>query len=245
MQGVISALNADAKKTNETLGTLREQVDAMTKERDAANEAATAAMAAVSAANDALSSAVEQARQDEAAMIAKETREWQIHFANWAGGILFIATIALAACCLLLSVAGTFFKKAAFVAGIWCAACFALARFLSSPWFDYAWKITAALLAVGGVAWAAWELRQAIKRSQAAKKASDNAMVAEKIIPVLDNYYKQVASPEAIQDMDKSGGLWDALDDLGGAYDAAVKRIKAEQAENTVKQIKASIELAN
>lgn len=245
MQGIISGLNADAGKLNNKLGELQSSVDTLTAQRDAAQEDSTLAQKAVQDARDTLAIEVAKARQNEASRIASETRAWQVKVVSWTGGVLFIASIALAACCFLLPLAGSIFKKAAFVAGIGCAACFALARFLSSPWFDYAWKITAGALIVAGIGWAAWELRQAIKRSQAAKKAADNAMVAEKIIPVLDNYYKHVASPEAIQDMDKSGGLWDSLDDLGGAYDAAVKRIKAEQAENTVKQIKASIELAN
>jgi hypothetical protein len=244
MQGVINTLNADAKKTNETLGTLREQVAAMTKERDEAQDTSEKALQQAEEATANLKAAVAKAKADEASQLAAETRAWEVKLVLWMGEILFVAAIALAACCFLLPVAVAIFKKAAFVAGIGCAACFAFARFLSSPWFDYAWKATAGALAVAAIGWAAWELRQAIKRSKAAEKAADNAMVAEKIIPVLDNYYKHVASPEAIKDMDKPGGLWDTLDDLGGSYDAAVKRIKAEQAENPVEQIKASIALA-
>lgn len=243
MQGVIKDLRADAEKANKTLGELQQSVEDLTKERDAAQKAAKLAQERVDMAAQELATAIDKARKDEAARIARETREWQIHMANWAGGGLFVVTLGLAACCFLLPVAGSIFKKSAFIAGIGCAACFALARFLSSPWFDVAWKITAGSLIVAGIGLAAWELRQAIKRSQAARKAADNAMVAERIIPVIDNYYKHVASPEAVKDMDKIGGLWDLLDDLGGAYDAAVKRIKADQAENTIAEIKASIAL--
>ena len=230
-----------ASEKSAEIGRLEQKLTIATLDAEKAREEAQAALTKASDAQASVTAQIKDAVAQEDARIAAETRAWQVNAANLAGGGLFVAALGLAACCFLLPVASTIFKKSAFVAGIGCAACFALARFLSSPWFDYAWKITAGALIVAGIGWAAWELRQAIKRSQAARKAADNAMVAEKIIPVLDNYYKHVASPEAIKDMDKPGGLWDALDDLGGDYDASVKRIKAEQAENTVKQIKESV----
>ena len=238
MQGVINTLNADAKKTNETLGTLREQVDAITKERDAANEAATAALAKVKKAERALAAAVDKALQDEAAEIAKQTREWQIHFANWAGCGLFVAALGLAAAAWFLSAASGKLGEGAIIAFALCVGCFAFARFLGNAWFM---PIAGGLYGVAFAGWIAWKIRTGIKEREAAKTATDNALVTANLVPALDDYYDNQASPEAKADMAEK--LFPSLESLGGAYDAAVKRLKASQCDITVSEIKASIAL--
>ena len=224
MQGVIADLKTDATTQAKKLGELDASIKQLTKERDAAQEAAELAQKAVQDAEDALTAAVEKARQDEAARIARETREWQIHAANWIGGGLFVAALGLAACCFLLPVASTIFKKSAFVAGIGCAACFALARFLSSPWFDYAWKITAGTLVVAGIAWAAWEIRSAIRRREAEKVADDNELTVKPIISTLDTAYDE-ADIEHQAWMDAQ--IFEVLGKQGPQYSAAIHEIKA------------------
>jgi len=156
--------------------------------------------------------------------MAAETRVWQVKVVSWTGGVLFIAAIALAACCFLLPVAVSMFKKAAFIAGIGCAACFALARFLSSPWFDVAWKITVGAIVVSGLAWAALEIRQAIKRSKAEKLAATSEMAVKPIITTLDTVYDE-ADAEHQTWMDSQ--IFDALGKQGAQYSAAIHEIKA------------------
>jgi hypothetical protein len=231
----------DAQDKATQIGVLTTERDSAKAEAEQARREATDALAATASAQADVEAQIADAKAQEAARILADIRAKEVNAALWAGGICGIAALGCIAGMIFLSAAAKMFGRGAATAGVLCMVCFGFARFLGSPWFDLAWKVTAGTLAVGGVAWVAWEIRTAIKRREAEKVAADNAMVAEKIIPVLDNYYKHVASPEAVADMDKTGGLWDSLDDLGGAYDAAVKRIKAAQAENTVAQIKKSI----
>jgi hypothetical protein len=238
LMGVIHTLHDDANKTHGTIGQLLSKTEQLTKERDAANEAATAALARVQKAEEDLADAVEQARQDEADRIAKETREWQIHAANWTGGGLFVAALGLAAAAWFITGASKKLGEGAIIAFALCVGCFAFARFLGNAWFM---PIACGLYGVGFAGWIAWKIRTGIKEREAAKTATDNALVTANLVPALDDYYDNQASPEAKADMAKK--LFPALESLGGAYDAAVKRLKAAQCDTTLSEIKASIAL--
>ena len=234
------AAMADGKALSARVGALTEQVEQAKATESKARQEALEARNALAGEVEKHAQEIEDAKRIERDHIAAETRAAQVRMANTAGGICGVSALACIAGAIWLSAAAAKFLRGAALAGVLCVVCFGFARFAASPLFM---PVTASVCGLLLAWWMAWEIRSAIKRREAEKVSADNAIVAEKIIPVLDNYYKHVASPEAIKDMDKTGGLWDALDDLGGAYDAAVKRIKAEQAENTVKQIKASIAL--
>lgn len=224
MLGVINDLTTQAGQLNTKMGELTKAAQVAQAERDKAQDAADKALQQAKDATATLAAAVAKAKADEAARLAAETRAWQVKVVSWTGGILFIATIALAACCFLLPVAVTIFKKAAFVAGMGCAACFAMARFLSSPWFDIAWKVTAGALIVAGIGWAAWELRQAIKRSQVAKVTAANELAVKPIITTLDTAY-DAADAEHQAWMDAQ--IFEVLGKEGAQYSAAIHEIKA------------------
>ena len=102
--------------------------------------------------------------------------------------------------------------------------CFGFARFLGSPWFDVVWKATAGILAVGGVAWAAWEIRSAIRRREAEKVAADNELTVKPIISTLDTVYDE-ADIEHQAWMDAQ--IFEVLGKQGAEYSAAIHEIKA------------------
>lgn len=229
MQRVIDGLNADAKTTNAMIGELSQRIEQLTKERGAAQAVADAALKRARDATDAIAAAVADATAGERARLEAETRAWQARSANWLGGSLGVFALVCIAGMIFFPEAAKLFRKAGIIAGVGSVALLALARFLSSPWFDAAWKVTLAAGAAGGIAWGLLELRSAIKRAREAKKAGEVAMVADTVILRLDTYYDNEASPEAKADMDEK--LWPALQREGPAYDAAVKRIKAEQCD--------------
>ena len=194
MQGVIDTLNADAAKTNETLGTLREQVDALTKERDTANEATKRALERVQEAEQSLAAAVEQTRRDEAARIARETREWQIHAANWAGGGLFVATLGLAAAAWFIPISRRMFGEGAIVAMALCVGCFAFARLLGNPLFL---PVACGAYGVGLLGWAAWKVRSGMREREAEESAKAAVEKADRytawgasVVPAIDDIYE-------------------------------------------------------
>ena len=194
MQGVIDTLNADAAKTNETLGTLREQVDALTKERDTANEATKRALERVQEAEQSLAAAVEQTRRDEAARIARETREWQIHAANWAGGGLFVAALGLAAAAWFIPVSKKMFGEGAIVAMALCVGCFAFARLLGNPLFL---PVACGVYGIGFLGFLAWKVRSGIREREAEESAKAAVEKADRytawgasVVPAIDDIYE-------------------------------------------------------
>ena len=224
MMGVVNTLTQQAGALNSELGKLKQSVETAQAERDVAQAKADEAFQKAKDATATLAAAVAKAKADEASKLAADTRAWQVKVVSWTGGGLFVVAIALAACCFLLPVAVSMFKKAAVIAGIGCVACFAMARFLSSPWFDYAWKITAGTLIIAGLGWAAWEIRQAIKRSKAEKLAATNEMAVKPIIATLDTAY-DAADAEHQAWMDSQ--IFEALGKHGAQYSAAIHEIKA------------------
>ena len=233
MLGVVNTLTQQAGVLNSELGKLKQSVETAKSERDLAQAKAAEAFQKAKDATASLEAAVAKAKSDEASRLAAETRAWQVKVVSWTGGVLFIAAIALIACCFLLPVAVSMFKKAACVAGIGCVACFALARFISSPWFDYVWKITAGTLVVAGLGWAAWEVRQAIRRNKVDKLAATSEMAVKPIITTLDTAY-DAADTDHQAWMDAQ--IFDALGKQGAQYSAAIHEIKASIAlEKTFK----------
>lgn len=226
MQGVIKDLQASAGTLNTQLGKAQEAVKAAQAERDKLQQAVDAALKRAQEAEQNLVSAVAKAKADEDARIAAETRAWQVHAANWAGGALGILALACIAGMIFLSAAISPFRKAAVVCGAGCVICFAFARFAASDWFM---PVTLSVTGLALSGWAAWEIRAAIKRKEATKKAGEASMVANTIISALDTYYDTQASTEAKADMDAK--LWPALEAVGPAYAAAVNRIKAAQCD--------------
>ena len=216
MQGVINTLNADAKKTNETLGTLREQVDAMTMERDAANEAATAALARVQKAEEDLSAAVEKARQDEAQAIRME----QVRFCNRWGGFAALAALAAGISAYWLGTIGLVLFGGM---GLSSMILFGAARFLSSPWFGW----TAGAVVIVGVIAAivlVW------RKQEQAKASAKLGMAVKPIITVLDEAYDK-ADIEHQAWMDTQ--IFEVLGKQGAQYSAAIHEIKASIALET------------
>lgn len=228
MQGVINTLNENAKKTNETLGTLREQVDAMTKERDAANEAATAALERVHKAEAALASAVEQAVQNENKRVMAEVRASQVEFWNRCGYGLGIAALGLAAGAFFSPMAKKKLAEGSVLSAVLSAASFASARFFASKWFGWAMGIAGA---VAGGAYLFHKLKASHAASETAKKAAVYAKFGEFVVPVMDDAYDNAsAEDKAILDAK-------IFDQLSAVEDAQVKAL--------VDEIRASIKLAN
>lgn len=234
MQSVIHDLQTSAGQLNSELGKAQKEVATAQAERDEAVQAMNDAVKAAQEAQQNLEAAVAKAKADERARLEAETRAWQARSANWLGGILGIAALGCIAGMIFLPEAAKLFRKAGIVAGLGSVALLALARFLSSPWFDVAWKVTLATGAVCLLAWWLWELRAAILRARQANMSKEKAMVADTIIRRLDTYYDNDASSDAKLDMDAK--LWPALQSEGPAYDAAVKRIKAAQCDLQNKQ---------
>ena len=194
MQGVIGLLNADAAKTNETLGSIREQVDALTKERDAANEAAKQALAMVEEARDALTAAVAKAKADKDKEFAAKVKAWQVGAANWAGAGLFVAALGLAAAAWFLTVASKKLGEGAVVAFALCIGCFAFARFLGNAWFM---PIAGGLYGAGFAGWGAWKVRSGIREREAAESAKAAVEKADRyttwgasVVPAIDDIYE-------------------------------------------------------
>ena len=180
MQGVINTLNADAKKTNETLGQLLSQTEQLTKERDAANEAATAALARVQKAEEDLSAAVEKARQDEAQAIRME----QVRFCNRWGGFAALAALAAGISAYWLGTIGLVLFGGM---GLSSMILFGAARFLSSPWFGWT---AGAVVIVGVIAAIVLVWRKQRKASMADRYASFGVAV----VPELDRIYENKSS---------------------------------------------------
>lgn len=227
MQGVIDSLHSDATEQATKLGELSTRVTDLTSERDAAQKTADEALQRAQKAEQDLVAAVAKAVADEDARIAAETRAWQARAANWFGGGLLAAALACAAAAFLLPVSSKMFKEAAAVAFALCVGCFAFARFLSWHWFL---PVVGGAYAVIGAIWWAWKIRTGIREREKAKVARDNAKIVADLVPMIDDYYDNQASPEAKADM--AAKLFPALQAKGGAYDAAVKRFKAADCES-------------
>jgi hypothetical protein len=228
MQGVINTLNADAKKTNETLGTLREQVADLAKERDAANEAATAALERVHKAEAALASAVEQAVQNENKRVMAEVRASQVEFWNRCGYGLGIAALGLAAGAFFSPMAKKKLAEGSVLSAVLSAASFASARFFASKWFVWVMGIAGA---VAGGALLFHKLKTSHEASETAKKKLVYQKFGEAVVPVMDDAYDNAsAEDKAILDAK-------IFDQLSAVEDAQVKAL--------VDEIRASIKLAN
>jgi outer membrane murein-binding lipoprotein Lpp len=222
MRYVIDDLHDDATAQAKKLGELSSRIEQLTRERDAATEDATRALRAVEDAKAALAAAIQQARQDEAARIARETREWQIYAANWAGGGLFVATLGLAAAAWFLSAASKKLGEGAIVAFALCVGCFAFARFLGNPWFL---PVSGTLYGIGFAGWMAWKIKAGINEREAKVKASRDGLVAAVLVQKLNDFY-DASSAEMKAQLD--AGLFAELEKAGPAYAEAVKRIKAD-----------------
>ena len=210
MQGVLNTLNADAKKTNETLGQLLSQTKQLTKERDAANEAATAALARVHEAEEDLSAAVEKARQDEAQAIRLE----QVKFCNRWGGFAALAALAAGISAYWLGTIGLVLFGGL---GLSSLILFGAARFLSSPWFGW----TAGAVVIGAVI---ASIVLVLRKQRQADDAAKLGMAVKPIISALDTAY-DAADIEHQAWMDAQ--IFEVLGKQGAEYSAAIHEIKA------------------
>lgn len=227
MQGVIDSLHSDATEQATKLGELSTRVADLTKERDAAQKAADEAMQRAQKAEQDIAAAVANAVADEDARIAAETRAWQVRMANWAGAGLGALAAGCIAGAFFISAASKKLGEAAAIALALCVGFLAFARLLSHPWFL---PVAVGSYVIAGAAWAAWKIRTGIREREEAKVARDNAKIVADLVPMLDDYYDNHASPEAKADM--AAKLFPALQAKGGAYDAAVKRFKASDCES-------------
>lgn len=228
MQGVVKDLNADAAKTNQTIGELQKSVEQLTADRDAARDAAKSAIAAVNAANEALSSAVEQARQNENKRVMAQVRAEQVAFWNHCGYGLGIAALALAAGAFFSPVANRKLAEGSILSAVLSATSFASARFFASKWFGWAIGVVGA--AAGG-AYLFHKMKVSHAASETAKKALEYQKFGEAIVPVMDDAYNH-ASPEEKAILDAK-----IFDRLSAVEDASTKAL--------VDEIRASIKLAN
>lgn len=217
----------DAQDKAVQIGVLTTERDSAKAEAEQVRREATDALAAAAIAQADAERQVTDAKAQEAARIARETREWQIHAANWAGGGLFVATLGLAAAAWFIPISRRMFGEGAIVAMALCVGCFAFARLLGNPLFL---PVACGAYGVGLLGWAAWKVRSGMREKAAAKIAEDNARIVADLVPMLDDYYDKLASPEAKADM--AAKLFPALEAKGGAYDAAVKRFKAADCED-------------
>lgn len=226
MQQIINGLNADAKTTNAKLGELSQNIEQLTKERDAAQKAVTAAEAKVKQLEADLANAIEEGKRQMLAQI----RAQQVAYANW--GAVVCMSLAF-----LLSMAALWATgvrvKLLCMAGVsvgWSLSLAGLARWMGMLWFE----ITIGVVWVGiFIAFLVWLIRHGQLQAAAKKKAAEAGMVADKLVAAMDTYYDTKASDAAKADMDAS--LWPALANLGPAYNAAVKRIKAAQCDELSK----------
>jgi hypothetical protein len=212
MQGIINNLKIDATTQATKLGELDTQIKQLTKERDAAQESATRALEAVHDAEDALTAAVEQARQKALADVRAE----QVRMANELARWCMIAAMLCAAGAVFATGVRDRLIELTILAGCSAASCFAFARWLGSEWFMPTMIAAWGLIAVAYVAWMVNKARQV-------KFAKNAGLVAPTVIEVLDEVYEV---PENRTWMDAN--IFPALQDCGPAYDAAVKRIKAD-----------------
>jgi len=228
MQGVVKDLNADAAKTNQTIGELQKSVEQLTLDRSAAMDAAKSAMAAVNAANEALSSAVEQARQNENKRVMAQVRAEQVAFWNRCGYGLGMAALALASGAFFSPVAKKKMAEGSVLAAVLSAASFASARFFASKWFVWVIGIAGA---VAGGALLFHKLKTSHEASETAKKKLVYQKFGEAVVPVMDDAYDN-ASPEEKAILDTK-----IFNRLSEVEDAEVKAL--------VHQIRSSIKLTN
>ena len=233
MHGVINTLNADAKKTNETLGQLLSQTEQLTKERDAANEAATAALERVQKAEQSLAAAVEQARQDK----ANEIRAEQVAFCNRWGGFAALAALAAGISAYWLGTIGLVLFGGL---GLSSLILFGAARFLSSPWFGW----TAGAVVIGGVIAAivlVWRKQREAEEADNVKLIADRyAEFGKDVVPLIDNIYEDKTPLQVWLKNHPQGTESDYIDErlltaLGDNMSAGAK--------STVHEIRASIAL--
>ena len=210
LQGVIDKLHLAANQTHDELGSLRTQVDAMTKERDAANEAATSALARVQKAEEDLSAAVEKARQDEAQAIRLE----QVRFCNRWGGFAALAALAAGISAYWLGTIGLVLFGGL---GLSSLILFGAARFLSSPWFGW----TAGAVVIGAVI---ASIVLVLRKQRQAEDAAKLGMAVKPIISALDVAYDS-ADIEHQAWMDAQ--IFEVLGKQGAEYSAAIHEIKA------------------
>ena len=222
MQQVINGLNADAKTTNAKLGELSQNIEQLTKERDAAQKAATLAQKAVDTAQADLATAIEKGRQEAAQAIKAK----QVALATSGGvGCMGLAILVSAAAFFAPTARLRLIGLAAFFIA-WSLSLFGLASWLGNPWFERGIVIA---WGAGIVAFIVWLIRHGAAQAEAKKKAAEVGMVADKLVSAMDIYYDTKASDAAKADMDAN--LWPALTNLGPSYDAAIKRIKAAQCD--------------
>ena len=223
-QAAYGTASKDAQDKATQIGVLTTERDNAKTEAETARREATDALAAAASSQADAERQIADAKAQEAARILADIRAKEVNAALWAGGICGIAALGCIAGMIFLSAAAKMFGRGAATAGVLCVICFGFARFLGSPWFDLAWKVTAGILAVGGVAWAAWEIRSAIRRREAEKVAADNELTVKPIISTLDTAY-DAADIEHQAWMDAQ--IFDALGKQGAQYSAAIHEIKA------------------
>lgn len=214
----------DAQDKATQIGVLTTERDSAKAEAEQARREATDALAAAASAQEDAERQIADAKAQEAARILADIRAKEVNAALWAGGICGVSALGCIAGMIFLSEAAKMFGRGAATAGVLCMVCFGFARFLGSPWFDVVWKVTAGILAVGGVAWAAWEIRSAIRRREAEKVADDNELTVKPIISTLDTAYDE-ADIEHQAWMDAQ--IFEVLGKQGPQYSAAIHEIKA------------------
>ena len=214
----------DAQDKATQIGILTTERDNAKAEAELARREAAEALALVAAAQADVERQIADAKAQEAARILADIRAKQVNAALLAGGVCGVAALGCIAGMIFLSAAAKMFGRGAATAGVLCMVCFGFARVLGSPWFDVVWNATAGILAVGGVAWAAWEIRSAIRRREAEKVADDNELTVKPIISTLDTAYDE-ADIEHQAWMDAQ--IFEVLGKQGPQYSAAIHEIKA------------------
>jgi hypothetical protein len=209
MHGVVSELHSDAKAQASKIGELLSVAEQLEVELDAANEAASLAVEALQRQEEESSSLVEQARQSE----REAVRHAQVEAANKGGVACGVLAIALLSAAVFSPAAKSHFMRGAALSASVSVSLFAAARWLGSPWFE--WSIGGSWI-VAGLAWIAWRIRDGLH-------TEPMQVAAPILVEELDKLYDD---PENIAWMDSK--LFPALQDRGPAYDAAVKRIKAD-----------------
>jgi FtsZ-binding cell division protein ZapB len=179
MQSVIADLQGDAAETNQTLGELRESVESLTAQRDAANEAASLATIELERVRGETASLVEQARISERDALQKQAREFRLKAANWAGTAAGAVSLACIAGLFFLPASKGKLLRGAVAGAAVSVLAFAFAEWSASPWFLWIAGGLALTIVAG---WIAWEVRQDLRREAERKRIAALEMTAPAII---------------------------------------------------------------
>lgn len=221
MQSVIADLQGDAAETNQTLGELRQSVESLTAQRDAANEAASQATFELERVREETASLVEQARISERDALQRQAREFRLKVANWAGTAAGAVSLACIAGLFFLPASKGKLLRGAVAGAAVSVLAFAFAEWSASPWFLWVAGGLALALVAG---WAAWEIRQDVRAEAVRNRIAALEMTAPKIIETLDDVYDEAdAEHQAWLDAQ----VFERLAKSGEPYRAAVHEIKA------------------